>query len=74
MRDLSTVRGHLPEIQRQDIDVLLLNIHTTPGQDLLSRFDFQFTPMYLIFRGDGEEIFRSNTLPTAIDIINRAQS
>ncbi len=73
MRDLSTVRGQLPEIQRQSIDVLLLNIHTFPARDMLSRFEFKFTPTYLIFAGNGEEVFRSNTLPTAIDIIQLAE-
>jgi len=74
MRDLSTVRGQIPEIRRKDIDVLLLNIHTTPGSDLLSRFEFEFTPTYLIFKSDGEEVFRSNALPTVSDIINLAES
>lgn len=74
MRDLSTVRGHLPDIQRHEIDVLLLDIHTSLGRDLLSRFGFEFTPTYLIYHGDGEEIFRSNTLPTVNEIITIVDS
>jgi len=73
MRDLSTVRGQLPEIQRQSIDVLLLNIHTLPARDMLTRFEFEFTPTYLIFGGNGEEVFRSNTLPSAIEVIQLAE-
>ena len=70
MRDLSTVRGQLPDIQQNDVQALLLNIHETPGRDLLSRFDFVFSPTYLIFDSEGEELFRSNELPTVEDILD----
>lgn len=74
MRDLSTVRGHLPDIQRNNMDVLLLNIHDSPGQELLDRFGFEFTPTYLIYHGGGEEVFRSNTLPTVNEITDFSTS
>jgi hypothetical protein len=74
MGDLSTVRGQLPELQRKDIDVLLLNINTSPGNEMLSRFEFEFTPLYLIFQGNGEEVFRSNSLPSVNDVIQLAES
>jgi hypothetical protein len=74
MRDLSTVRGYLPDIQHHEIDVLLLDIHTLPGRDVLGRFGFEFTPTYLIYHGDGEEIFRSNTLPMVNEIIKVVDS
>lgn len=73
MRDLSTVRGQLPEIHRKAIDIILLNIHTLPASDMLTRFEFEFTPTYLIFAGNGEEVFRSNTLLSAIEVIQVAQ-
>jgi len=73
MRDLSTVRGQIPDIQWQRVEVLLLNIHEPPGRDLLARFDFTFSPTYLIFNTAGDEVFRSNSLPTVTDIIDRAQ-
>ena len=70
MGDLSTVSGHIPELRRNGMDVILLNIHESPGRDLLSRFKFEFTPTYVMFDGSGEEIYRSNSLPTVREIIN----
>lgn len=72
MKDLSTVSGHIPEIQRKGIQVMLLNIHEAPARDLLSRFGFEFSPSYLIFDGQGNEIFRSNLLPNIEKIIDLA--
>mgnify|MGYP006969528849 CR=1 FL=1 len=64
MGDLSTVRGYIPQLEADNIDVLLLNIHESPGQELLARFGFEFTPTYLMYSTEGEEIFRSNSLPS----------
>lgn len=72
MRDLSTVRGHILEIQQQNMQVLLLNIHQSPAHDLLSRFDFLYSPTYLIYDEQGVEIFRSNELPSLEKITNLA--
>lgn len=73
MRDLSTVRGQLPEIQSNGIDVMLLDIHHPPGQDMLTRLNFNFSPTYLIFDATGEEVFRSNSLPTVDALLAYAQ-
>lgn len=72
MADLSTVRGQLPDIQRKGVEVMLLNIHESPTRDLLTQFEFSLSPTYLIFSGDGTEIFRSNGLPTVDEIITAA--
>ena len=72
MSDLSTVRGYIPEIQRKNMDVLLLNIHESPGREVLDRFDFEFSPTYLVYQGDGAEVFRSNDLPDVADILDVA--
>jgi len=69
MADLSTVRGQLAEIQSNGVEVLLLNIHESPGRDLLARFDFVYSPTYLIFNTAGDEVFRSDSLPS-VDTIN----
>lgn len=73
MKDLSTVSGQIPEIQRKGIQVMLLNIHESPARELLARFGFEFSPSYLIFDGQGNEIFRSNLLPSVKKIIDLAQ-
>ena len=74
MSDLSTVRGHIPDIQKNGVEVMLLNIHESPARELLERFGFVATPTYLIFDGDGTEIFRSNSLPSVDDIITTASA
>ena len=58
------MRGLIPDLQKQTMDVLLLNIHTAPGSELLERFEFVASPTYLIFDADGIIVFRSNSLPT----------
>lgn len=60
---LATVRGALPEYDAADIDVLLLNIHETPGSELLDRFAFRSTPTYIFYDSDGEEKLRSSSVP-----------
>lgn len=69
MADLSTVRGQLPDIQRKGVEVMLLNIHEPPTRDLLAQFEFTLSPTYLIFSGNGAEVFRSNGLPPVDEII-----
>ena len=72
MRDLSTVRGHIPELRPAGMDVILLGIHESPGRELLGRFEFEFTPLYLMFDSGGTEIFRSHDLPSVSNIIEIA--
>lgn len=71
---LSTVREQTPQIQKQGVAVLLLNIHEPPGKELLGRFAFEFSPTYIVFDKTGEEVFRLNQLPSVDTIVNAASS
>lgn len=51
------------QLHREGIDVLLVNIHTEPGLTLIDRYDFAFSPTYILFDGSGAEIWRSNRRP-----------
>lgn len=72
MQNLSAVSEQTPAIQKQGVEVMLLNIHESPGKDVLERFNFTATPTYLIFDKNGDEIFRSNLLPSVDKIIEVA--
>ncbi|NDJ85639.1 MAG: hypothetical protein GYB66_07115 [Chloroflexi bacterium] len=63
MRDVDTVRGLEPDLEEAGIDVLLVNIHTETGAELSERYDFEFSPTYIVFDADGTERWRSNSVP-----------
>ena len=73
MRDLSTVRGYIPQLQANDMDVLLLNIHESPGRDLLDQFGFEFTPTYLIYDSTGNQLDKTNQLPPVDEILQSVE-
>jgi hypothetical protein len=73
MAALPTVRGLFAELADAEIDALLVNIHDDLGQVLSARFEFKFSPTYLLFMPDGREVLRSNTLPD-VDSIRLAVS
>ncbi len=68
MAALPAVRGLQEELAASGIDGLLINIHDETGQAVLSRFDFQFSPTFLVFDSEGEEVLRSNTPPSLAGI------
>lgn len=61
---LPGARAIVPELEAAGITPILLDIHTTPGRDLLTRFDFESTPTYLVFNGAGQETLRARSLPS----------
>lgn len=63
MRDFSAVSGLKPELEAAGVNVLLLNIHDAPGSLLLERFGFRFSPTYLVYDGQGEQLWRATHLP-----------
>jgi hypothetical protein len=69
MRDLAAVRDLQPRLNAADVNVLLLNIHEPVGSTLLERFDFRFTPTYLVFAPGGREVWRSHQLPVLDDVL-----
>jgi hypothetical protein len=68
MAALPAVRELTAELASANIDALLINIHDDVGRVLTRRFDFAFSPTYLVFARDGQEVLRANTLPTADSI------
>jgi len=65
---LPAVRGLTAELASAGIDALLLNIHDATGAALADRFDFVFSPTFLVFTADGREVLRANSLPRPEDI------
>ena len=63
MNDLPAVRRLETTLERDGVDVLLVNIHTEPGLTLIDRYSFKFSPTYILFDGVGLEIWRSNRRP-----------
>ena len=53
------------EIRSDQVDVLLINIHTEVGQAVLDRFAFEFTPTFIVYDAGGSEIWRGNIAPDA---------
>ena len=62
------MRGLTDELAAAGVDSLLVNIHEEPGLTLRERFDFAYSPTYLVFRPGGEVVLRRHTLPTLADI------
>lgn len=49
-------------IERQhgdSLSVVRLNVQETAGQALAERFGFQFTPTFILFDAEGEQLLRS---------------
>lgn len=53
------------ELRNDDIDVLLINIHTGVGQAVLDRFAFELTPTFIVYGAGGSEEWRGNIDPGA---------
>lgn len=66
------MRGLIPTLEADDIDVLLLNIHEAPADAMLDRFDFRATPTYIIYDAAGNEQWRGNGLPNPDLIVQYA--
>lgn len=62
------MRGLTGELAANNIDALLINIHDEVGAILRERFDFTFSPTFLVFTPQGDEVYRANTVPRLDDI------
>lgn len=60
---LPSVRDLSGQLAANNIDTLLVNIHDNTGEALVERFKFVFSPTYLVFGPNGEEVLRANALP-----------
>ncbi|MBN2469804.1 MAG: hypothetical protein JXN59_03680 [Anaerolineae bacterium] len=68
MSSLPAVRELSTRLSANEIDTLLINIHETTGAMLAERFEFVFSPTYIVFGPNGEEVLRANSLPRLEDI------
>ena len=49
-------------------NILRVDIHTDFGRALRERYDFSYTPEFVIFNGDGNEVWRSHVPPSIMEI------
>lgn len=68
MASLPAVRELSAELAAVNIDSLLINIHDPLGAVLTERFDFVFSPTFLVFTPEGREVLRTNAVPRLDDI------
>lgn len=68
---LPAMRAIVPDLEQAGIRPILLDVHTSPGRDLLKRFAFETTPTYLVFNAQGEETLRARSLPS-LNVIEAA--
>lgn len=61
---LPATQALVPELEAAGIEPILLDIHSTPGRDLLTRFAFETTPTYIVFNAEGQEMLRARSLPS----------
>jgi hypothetical protein len=61
---LPAVKAIVPDLESAGITPILLDVNTSPGRDLLERFEFETTPTYLVFNARGEETLRTRSLPS----------
>jgi thiol-disulfide isomerase/thioredoxin len=53
------------------MNIVRVDIHTPAGRDLRRRFDFSFTPEFVLFDRQGQEIWRDHVPPSA-EVLQRA--
>jgi thiol-disulfide isomerase/thioredoxin len=51
-----------------DFNILRVDIHTDFGRALRENYGFSFTPEFVLFDGEGKEIWRSHLPPTQADL------
>lgn len=47
----------------EDFNILRIDIHTAAGRELRERYDFNYTPEFILFNDRGEEIWRGHNPP-----------
>lgn len=50
------------------VNILRIDIHTGFGRELRERYGFSYTPEFILFDRDGQEIWRAHTPPTPAQI------
>ena len=52
-------------------DMLRVSIHTPVGRALAVRYDFEFTPLFIVLDGQGSEIWRGSGLPSTDTVLSQ---
>ncbi|MCU0496217.1 MAG: thioredoxin domain-containing protein [Anaerolineae bacterium] len=47
-----------------EFNILRINIHSLNGRQLRQQYNFSFTPEFILFDADGNEVWRDHALPT----------
>jgi hypothetical protein len=58
----------------ENADMLRVSIHTEVGNQLAERYDFEFTPLFIVFDSLGEVIWRGNSVPSVDVVFGTADS
>jgi thioredoxin-related protein len=61
------VDGIVEDIEDQ-YNILRVDIHTEFGRALRQRFGFSYTPEFVLFDGEGQEIWRDHIPPSAAQL------
>lgn len=51
-----------------EFDVLRVDIHTEVGRAMRAAYGFSFTPEFVLYDGEGQEIWRDHTPPSQVQI------
>jgi hypothetical protein len=66
---VSELAQELESMSSLQWQVIFLDIHVPPANAMLERFGFSSTPTYLVFDGAGAEVWRSNRVPSAEELV-----
>lgn len=69
MGSLPLVTDMLPALQAAGVNVLLLDVNTSPAREMLARFNFVATPTYLLYAAEGRELLRTNIVLSLAEIL-----
>lgn len=45
-------------------DVIMVSIHSEVGRNLTERYDFEFSPLFILFDANGVEVWRGADVPS----------
>lgn len=58
-----TVDGVVNDID-DEFNIMRINIHAPVGREMRERFDFSYSPEFILFNDNGVEVWRGHTPPT----------
>lgn len=57
--------------QGQNIDLLFLDVHSEVGRIAREELGYNYTPTYILYNAEAQEVLRQNTMPSIEDIITQ---